>query len=305
MAFIVVVGSLNADMVVRVPHIPAPGETILGSGFETIPGGKGANQAVAAARLGAEVAMIGRVGAGALGDMLLANLENDKVDHRWVRQDPDSPTGIAMIEVSEDGQNSIVVAPGANHRLTPQDVEDAESLFAQAKILLLQLEIPLDAVIAAAKLARKHQVKVLLNPAPAQPLPAELLSLVDILVPNETEAALLTNKPVDTLETAREAARSLQAEGPGTVIITLGERGCLVVDQAGERVFPAFPVQAVDTTAAGDAFIGAFAVAMAEGKPVDEALAWGRAAGALAASKAGAQPSLPSRAELLAFLARQ
>jgi ribokinase len=312
MSSVIVVGSLNADLVVRVPHIPVPGETILGSDFVTVPGGKGANQAVAAVRMGAAVSMVGRVGGDGQGEMLRRSLAADGVNEDWLRTDDDSPTGIAMIEVSDDGQNTIVVAPGANHRLTPADIESARGVFAGASILLLQLEIPLETVIAAARMAREHGVKVLLNPAPAQPLPAELLALVDILIPNETEAAMLTASQNDPAgenpaneSAALLSAKQLSAQGIETVIVTLGARGCLLVDSSGWQSFPAYAVRAVDTTAAGDAFIGAFAAAAAEGKNTIEAVAWGSAAGALAATKPGAQPSLPSRAEVMDFLERQ
>jgi len=297
-ARIAVVGSLNMDLVVRAPHIPQPGETVIGGDFLTLPGGKGANQAVAAARLGADVSMIGRVGCDAFGDALLRNLEADGANHTLTVRDPDAPTGVALIVVEDSGQNSIVVASGANARLSPADVEAAEEEIASANVLLLQLESPLDTVMRAAEVAQQHDVTVVLNPAPARPLPQSLLSLVDVLTPNESETALLTGLPVGTLDQAKTAADSLKRMGVETVILTLGARGALLASDEETRVFPTFEVTPIDTTAAGDAFMGGFAVALGEGLPLAEAVRWGNAAGALAATKMGAQPSLPVRADL-------
>ena len=230
---IVVVGSLNMDLVVRTPRLPRPGETIIGGeAFQTLPGGKGANQAVAAARLGAQVTMVGCVGEDDFGRALLANLEAEGVDHRFVRRDEEAATGVAFIVVDDEGQNSIVVASGANHRLTPADVEAAGELFAGAEMLLLQLESPLAVVQRAAEVARAHGVTVILNPAPAQPLPPELLALVDVLVPNESETALLSGQPVGEEEEAAAAAGALRRQGVETVILTLGARGALLADRA-------------------------------------------------------------------------
>ena len=297
MARIVVVGSINMDLVVETERFPAPGETLLGQRFSTFPGGKGANQAVAAARLGAPVRMIGRVGADKFGDALLATLQNDGVDTRWVQQDAQAASGVALITVSADGQNTIVVAAGANGRLSAQDVTAAEAAFIDAGAVVLQLEIPLPAVEAAARLGRKHGAAVVLNPAPAQPLSDELLALADYLVPNQTELELLSGQP--DLE---RGMRALMERGVRNLVVTLGERGARWVSPAGTLDAPAFAVRAVDTVAAGDAFVGAFSAALAEGRPVQEALLRGNAAGALAVTRAGAQPSLPTRAELEAFL---
>ncbi|NMB69490.1 MAG: ribokinase [Chloroflexi bacterium] len=294
---ILVVGSLNMDLVVRVPRHPRPGETLLGSAFHTFPGGKGANQAVAAARLGAPVRMIGRVGADEFGEALLATLQNDGVDTRCVQQDAQAASGVALITVSADGQNTIVVAAGANGRLSAQDVTAAEDAFIDAGAVVLQLEIPLPAVEAAARLGRKHGAAVVLNPAPAQPLSAELLALADYLVPNQTELELLSGEP--DLE---RGIRALLKRGVRNLVVTLGERGARWASPAGTLDAPAFAVHAVDTVAAGDAFVGAFSAALAEGRPVQEALLRGNAAGALSVTRAGAQPSLPARAELEAFL---
>ncbi|NLE43192.1 MAG: ribokinase [Chloroflexi bacterium] len=297
-AQIAVVGSLNTDLVVRAPHIPRPGETVIGGDFLTMPGGKGANQAVAAARLGASVAMVGRVGTDGFGQQLLANLAAAGVDHRLVVEDADAATGVALIVVEDSGQNSIVVASGANMRLSPNDVAAAESAIASAQVVLLQLESPLETVRRAAEIARAHNVTVILNPAPAQPLPADLLTLIDILTPNESETALLTGDQIQTPSEIEAAAYKLRRMGARMAILTLGERGALLAEADGTEIFSAFDVTPVDTTAAGDAFMGGLAVALGEGQPLPEAIRWGNAAGALATTRMGAQPSLPSREEL-------
>jgi ribokinase len=302
-AHITVVGSLNMDLIARTPRFPQPGETIIGDEFRTAPGGKGANQAVAAARLGAQVSMVGRVGRDAFAESLLNNLAAAGVDHTSVIHDPEAATGVALIAVDDAGQNSIVVASGANARLSPVDVDGAEAAIAGADALLLQLESPLETVTRAAKVARAHGVSVILNPAPARPLPDALLALVDVLIPNESETALLTGLPVGDPVEAEAAATALRELGVGTVILTLGERGALLAREDGAEYFPAFEVTPVDTTAAGDAFVGGFAVALAEGRSLAEAVQWGNGAGALATTKLGAQPSLPTRQDLEGLLA--
>jgi ribokinase len=302
-ACVTVVGSLNMDLIARAPRIPQPGETILGGDFHTAPGGKGANQAVAAARLGAQVSMVGQIGDDLFGDSLLENLKAAKVDHTFVIRNAEAPTGVALIMVGEAGQNSIVVASGANMCLSPSDVEAAEAAIADADVLLLQLEIPLDTVIRAAEVAHAHRVMVVLNPAPAHQLPETLLSLVDVLVPNESETALLTDMPVGNQVEAEAAAMALCELGIGTAILTLGERGALLAQPGGTEFLPAFEVTPVDTTAAGDAFVGGFGVALAEGRSLPEAVRWGNAAGALATTKLGAQPSLPTRQVVKRLLA--
>jgi ribokinase len=294
-ARIVVVGSLNMDLVTRTERIPQPGETILGGDLQTFPGGKGANQAVAARRMGAQVAMIGRVGQDAFATPLLQALGEAGVDSSHVLQDPSAATGVAIIVVDQRGQNSIVVCSGANAHLSPQDIRSAESTIAGADALLLQLESPLETVRCAAEIARGHGVRVILNPAPARPLPEALLRNVDVLVPNESEAALLTGLPVEDVPQVEAAAARLHEMGAEAVVVTLGERGALYLYKGESHRVPAFEVTPVDTTAAGDAFMGGFAVALAEGKPFAEAVRWGNAAGALATTKMGAQPSLPER----------
>lgn len=305
MAHITVVGSLNMDLVVRTPRIPRPGETIIGSDFHTIPGGKGANQAVAAAKLGAEVSMIGRVGVDDFGKALLANLNSVSVNSDLVRQDPSAATGIALITVEDSGENNIVLAPGANMKLSVEDVETAGEIIDRSDMVLLQLESPLSVVEATLKLAKRRGVITVLNPAPAQSLPEEVLRHVDILVPNETETGLLTALPVETFSQMEEAAEQLRRIGVGTVILTLGERGAFLCSAGGNQLFPAYKIQPVDTTAAGDAFVAGFAVALAERGNLFEAVPRGNAAGALAATKFGAQPSLPTRSEWERFYQEQ
>lgn len=297
---IVVLGSLNMDLVVRAPRHPQPGETLIGGEFQTFPGGKGANQAVAAARLGAEVWMIGRVGRDAFGDALLRTVQQDGVNTTFIRQDEQATTGVALITLDAAGQNTIVVAPGANMRVTPQDVIESESAFDRADLLLMQLECPLEAVETAARIAHQHGMQVVLNPAPARRLPATLLAQTDYLLPNQPELRLLAEGETDV----KRAAARLLANGVRNLIVTLGEEGALLITPEIEEKLAAFSVEVVDTVAAGDAFAAAFCVALAEGKPLQEAVLWGNAAGAIAVTRPGAQPSMPTRAELLQFLSR-
>ncbi len=298
---IAVVGSLNMDLVVRTPHLPAPGETVIGLGFTTAPGGKGANQAVAAAKLGAQVMMMGRVGADDFGHALRTNLGMNNVDSAHVSDDQ-APTGVAIIEVDDRGQNTIVVASGANAYVSKADVESARPAITSADALIVQLEIPLEAVALALQIARESNIRTILNPAPVQPLPSELFSLTDVVVPNETEAAQLTGVRVTDWASAEAAARVLKREGAQLVVVTLGDRGALALDGGAVRRVHPFPVQAIDATAAGDAFVAALTVALAERRSLDLALREASAAGALTTTKMGAQPSLPTRAEMEAFL---
>ncbi|HEX2994918.1 MAG TPA: ribokinase [Anaerolineales bacterium] len=297
---ILVVGSLNADLVVRTPRFPNPGETISGEDLQIIPGGKGANQAVAAARQGTSVVMVGRVGNDSFGPDLIHNLEQNNVDVSRVQTDPQSATGTAIIVVDGNGQNSIVLSPGANGRVSPADVDCVS--FGGPRLLLLQLEIPVEAVLAAARAAKAGGLRVLLNPAPARPLPDELISLADFLLPNETELSLLTNQPVNDIASAESAAKTLLARGAQNVIVTLGAQGALIVTSEMTTHIPAFKVDVVDTTAAGDAFIGGLASALLQNKSLAEAVRYGCACGALAATKFGAQPSLPTREEVERFI---
>ena len=294
---IVVLGSLNMDLVVRSPRLPKPGETLIGEPFQTFPGGKGANQAVAIARLGAPVVMIGRVGSDGFGSELIATAAKDGVDTRGIAVDSEAATGVALITVEASGQNTIIVVSGANANITPEHVERQAGLIQSASLLVMQLESPLDAVMAATRLASQAGVKVLLNPAPAQSLPTELLRNVELLAPNQTELSLLVEAG-----NVAEAAQKLIEMGVGVMVVTLGNEGSYILSPDMEIHLPAFPVSAIDTVAAGDAFIGAFAVAIAEGKPLREAARWGNAAGAIAVTRLGAQPSLPRREEVLALL---
>jgi ribokinase len=302
MARVVVVGSINMDLVVRASRFPQAGETILGHAFQTIPGGKGANQAVAARRLGAEVVMIGRVGDDPFGSPLRQNLAGEGINTERVVPDASQPTGVALITVEDSGENTIIAVLGANGAIARSDIEAARSLITGADSLIMQLEVPLAVIAHAAQLARAGGVPVILNAAPAQPLPPPLLALVDYLVVNEGEARLLAGSGAVP---PAEAARALQARGARAVVVTLGAAGSLLVGDDGVCVSaPAFAVRVVDTTAAGDAFVGAFALARAATLPAAEALRWANAAGALAVTRVGAQPSLPTRAEVEAFLAQ-
>ncbi len=290
------------DLVVTAPRNPEVGETILGNDFHTYPGGKGANQSVAAARLGGQVKLIGCLGRDSFGEILRNEITANGVDDNWIKNDPDAATGVALITIGAEGQNTIVVAAGANNRLTPQDIINSENAFVNASMLIVQLEVPLDAIRTAVHLAYRHSVKVILNPAPAPKLSLndELVTGVDYLIPNQTELALLAGGG-----SIREQADKLHKAGVRNLIVTLGKGGVLLVTENRQQHFPAFPVIAVDTTAAGDAFMGAFAVALSEGLDLSGAIHWGNAAGALAATRRGAQPSLPTRKELVNFLQLQ
>ncbi len=295
---IVIVGSLNMDLVARAPRHPQPGETLIGTHFQTFPGGKGANQAVAAARLGARVRMIGRVGVDAFGDALLAAVQGDGVDTTFVQRDSAAPTGVALITLDAQGQNTIVVAPGANMAVRADDVMRAADVFVGADVLLMPLECPLEAVLAATRLARDHGVRVALNPAPARPLPDELLTQIDYLLPNRHELQTLAHGETDIAA----AAAQLQQQGVANIVVTLGEQGAALISGGRYTHVPAFQVPVVDTVAAGDAFAAAFCVALAEGCDPLTAVRWGNAAGALTVTRAGAQPSLPTRAEVAQLL---
>jgi ribokinase len=297
MAKILVVGSINMDLVIRVPHAPEPGETVLGGDFTTYPGGKGANQAVAASRMGGDVTMVGRVGNDDFGDSLIQTLLDDRVKTTYVIKDADAATGVAMIAVSADGENMIMVASGANMQLSLEDINHARPLMREADIMLVQLESPLDVVTRAVELAKVYDVPVVFNPAPGQILSKALLSNVDYLTPNLSELKCLTEE-----EDVNDAILKLKAWGVRTLVITLGVNGVRVVTEEMDRHLPAFEVTAVDTTAAGDAFNGALAVALAEEKSLLEAVWMGMAAGALAATKRGAQTSLPTREAVEQFL---
>lgn len=291
MKSILVIGSLNADLVVRAPRFPKPGETLTGEDLQVIPGGKGANQAVAAARMGAAVHMAGRVGQDTFGPMLVNNLEDAGVEVSQV-QASGSATGTATIVVDGHGENFIVLSPGANGLLSSQDVDAIDfNLFGW---LLLQLEIPLEVVAHAAAKARMAGCRVILNPAPARELPPNMLAHVDIVIPNETELSLLTGCDTDDLAGVEDCARGLLMRGVEIVLVTLGAQGSLLVTADYTEHIPAFKVKVVDTTGAGDAFIGGLAASLAEGKSLPEAARIANACGALATTRFGAQPSLPT-----------
>jgi ribokinase len=299
-AEIVVVGSLNMDLVARAARLPRPGETVAGTDFTTVPGGKGANQAVAAARLGALTALVGCIGDDAFGQRLRRGLIDDRIDCSRLRTVEACSSGVALIVVEPAGQNQIVVVPASNGRLSPADVDAAEPLIATAKILLLQLETPLETVLHAARRVRGLGKQVVLNPAPARELPAELLSLVDVLIPNEIEAAVLTGLPVATPGEAQLAGERLRQLGVGTVLVTLGAQGVVSVGADSASHSPARPAKAVDTTAAGDTFIGGFCAALVRGLSLESAVDYGQAAAAICVTRPGAQPSIPFAWEISA-----
>lgn len=295
---VVVVGSLNMDLVMRTPRVPVGGETLHGHEFSTLPGGKGANQAVACARLGAKVSMIGQVGNDGFGTTLRDGLAADGIDVSGVLQTTAVGTGVAMILVEDIGQNRIVLAAGANGALTPDDIEAQAALIGGAAMLVLQLEVPMPVVERAIAIAHNAGVPVLLNPGPAKPLAEALWSQIDILIPNESEAELLSGIAVTDAASAYTAARVFRQRGVKCVLITLGANGVAVIDDAGERHLPAHVVKAVDTTAAGDTFIGGLTAGLVEGMAMDEAVALGQRASALCVTRHGAQPSIPYRREI-------
>ena len=299
---VIVFGSINMDLVAKTPRLPVVGETIQGYEFFTAAGGKGANQAVAAARLGIPTYLVGRLGNDDFGRRLLTELQAAGVRTDGVSIDEVTSSGVAVITVDDRGENTIAIVAGANGRLDEIDVERLRTVLPGAAALLMQFEIPLPTVLWAARAARQAGVSVILDPAPARDIPAELYPLVDIMTPNQLEASQLVGFPIGGQEAATQAAVELQQRGVGTAIVKLGDRG--VVCATAEETFfvPAFPVHAVDTVAAGDAFNGGLAAALSQGLPLQQAVVWGAAAGALAATKVGAQPSLPNRETFDAFL---
>ena len=305
MAKITVVGSSNTDMVVKSSRIPSPGETVLGEEFVMAAGGKGANQAVSAARLGAQVTLVARVGADVFGERALAGFEQEGIDTRYIGVDPEVASGIALIVVDAQGENSIAVAPGANARLSVDDIRRARRAIETADVLLLQLEIPQATVLYAAELARRADVTVILNPAPAPcaPVPSELLACANVVTPNESETGRLAGMWVVDVPTAAAAAHRIIDQGAGAVIVTRGAQGALIVKQDVQQEVPGFGVDAVDTTAAGDAFNGGLAVALATGKDLVAAVRFANACGALATTRMGAQPSLPTAEDVRLLLA--
>ena len=296
---IVIVGSINTDMIVKVPRIPKPGETILGGKFSTAAGGKGANQAVAATRAGGNVTFIARVGNDMFGKQALEDFESNNINAKYIKTDNAEPSGVALIFVDEKGENSIAVASGANARLSHREV------IKSADILLMQLETPMESVKRAAKIAKEAGVKVILNPAPACPLDNTLLSTLYVITPNESEAELLTDISVTDFPSAEKAAFILLDRGVEVAIITMGIKGALIKTRELTKIIPGFKVNAVDSTAAGDVFNGSLVVAMAEGKTLEETVQFANAAAALSVTKLGAQPSAPKRVEIERMLLKQ
>ncbi|MFP3849075.1 ribokinase [Pseudomonas sp. W5-01] len=304
-AKVVIVGSLNMDLVTRAPRLPRAGETLAGQSFVTVPGGKGANQAVAAARLGASVAMVGCVGDDAYGEQLRAALLAEGIDCQAVTRVAGESTGVALIVVDDSSQNAIVIVAGGNGHVTASVVDSFDALLSQAEVIICQLEVPLDTVGQVLKRGHELGKTVILNPAPATgPLPAEWFAWIDYLIPNESEASALTGLPVDSTASADAAASALLAAGVSKVIVTLGEQGALFASKTRSEHFPAPKVQPVDTTAAGDTFVGGFAAALADGKSESEAIRFGQVAAALSVTRSGAQPSIPTFAEVQASAAQ-
>jgi len=302
-AKVVVIGSLNMDLVTRAPRLPRGGETLIGESFATVSGGKGANQAVAAARLGADVSMVGCVGSDAYGAELRGALLAELIDCQAVST-VDGSSGVALIVVDDNSQNAIVIVAGANGALTPQVIDSFDAVLQAADVIICQLEVPDATVGHALKRGRELGKTVILNPAPAsRPLPADWFAAIDYLIPNESEASALTGLPVDSLESAETAATRLIAMGAGKVIITLGAEGSLFADGTRLEHFPAPKVKAVDTTAAGDTFVGGFAAALVAGSSEAEAIRFGQVAAALSVTRAGAQPSIPTLSDVQAFKA--
>jgi ribokinase len=304
-AKVVIVGSLNMDLVTRAPRLPRAGETLAGQSFVTVPGGKGANQAVAAARLGASVAMIGCVGDDAYGEQLRAALLAEGVDCQAVTRVSGESTGVALIVVDDSSQNAIVIVAGGNGHVTASVVDSFDALLCQAEVIICQLEVPLDTVGHVLKRGHELGKTVILNPAPASgPLPPQWFAWIDYLIPNESEAAALTGLPVDSVASADAAASALLAAGVSKVIVTLGEQGALFASKSRSEHFPAPKVQPIDTTAAGDTFVGGFAAALAAGKSESDAIRFGQVAAALSVTRSGAQPSIPTFAEVQACAAQ-
>jgi len=295
---IAIIGSANVDLVIRAHHLPAPGENVFGDDLRMIPGGKGANQAVAVARLGGRARFIGRVGRDSFGEMLLASLRAGGVETGGLAALADAPTGVALIVIDRLGQNSIVVAPGANRRLMPADIQALRPALEKLDAILMQLEIPIETVVHTIRLAREINVPVILDAGPARGQPPDELFRVAILSPNEAEAGALLGCAIRDLKDAEEAGREMLRRGAGAVVLKLGSQGALLVTEDECLHVPAHPVKVVDTTAAGDAFTAALAVYRAEGLALPEAVRMANKAGALATTKLGAQPSMPTRAEL-------
>ncbi|WP_412497622.1 ribokinase [Vibrio furnissii] len=300
---LVVLGSVNADHVLQVPSFPRPGETLHGRNYQVIPGGKGANQAVAAARLNADIGFIACVGDDSFGINIRESFKLDGMNIRGVKMQPNCPTGIAMIQVSDSGENSICISAEANAKLTAEAIDPDLQHIRDAKYLLMQLETPLDGIVKAAQVAKEARTNVILNPAPARELPDVLLSCVDVITPNETEAEVLTGITVTDDASAQLAADALHRKGIEIVMITLGAKGVWLSQNGRGTLIPGFRVQATDTTAAGDTFNGALVTGLLEEMPLESAIKFAHAAAAISVTRFGAQTSIPNREEVDAFLA--
>ena len=295
---IVVIGSSNTDMIVKSEHLPVPGETILGGEFLMAQGGKGANQAVAAARLGGKVSFIAKTGNDIFGNQSIKSLHNEHINTDFVQRDKTMPSGVALISVDSKGENSIVVASGSNMALSPSDIDIASDLIKNAGFVLMQLEIPLETVEYVTNICSKNRVQVILNPAPAQKLSDKLLQSLSIITPNETEAALLTGIAINDLSDIEKAAEAIKQKGVGTVIVTMGSAGAYVLSDTISTIIPAPEVKAVDTTAAGDTFNGALCLALSSGKGIEEAVKFANKAASISVTRMGAQPSIPYLKEI-------
>jgi ribokinase len=305
-ATVCVIGSSNLDFTVSVPRLPGVGETVSGGTLVTSPGGKGANQAVAARRLGVDVVFVTLLGADSMGDRLASALAEARLPSGPIGRTTEAPTGVALIAVDPEGRNQIAVAPGANHRLTPDRARSHVDLLRSADVVLLQLETPIDTVRWALSEARRLGKRTVLNPAPARvlPLPTDLLALVDYLTPNEIEAGLLADREVRSPADAEAAGRALVARGVSTVVVTLGAAGAIAVGAGGTVRVPAFPVEVIDTVGAGDAFSGALAASLAAGAPIEDALLVASATGGLTCTRRGAVDAMPTREEVVALMKR-
>lgn len=295
---IVVLGSCNTDMVIKSDRLPVPGETILGGTFMMNPGGKGANQAVAASRLGGNVTFITKTGNDVFGRQSVELYKEENINTDYIFSDLNNPSGVALITVDAHGENCIVVASGANKTLSPDDVVKVKDVILDAEILLMQLEIPIETVEYAAEIANKDGIKVILNPAPAQALSNELLRNLYMIIPNKTEAEMISGIKVTGWESARKAADVISSKGVDIVVITLGSVGALLKDQDHYVEIPAFEVEAVDTTAAGDTFCGALAVAISEGKSLEEGILFANKCSSITVTNMGAQASIPYRRDI-------
>jgi ribokinase len=299
---IVVVGSSNTDMIIKLERIPRPGETVLGGEFSIAPGGKGANQAVSAARAGGNVVFIARVGDDIFGEKAVKGFIQDGINVNYIIPDKNAPSGVALIFVDKKGENSIAVAPGSNANLSPDNIKKASDVMAESLIMLIQLEIPIETVKTAVEVAYENKVSVILNPAPAQQLDDDLLKKIDIITPNETEVEILTGIKIEDGKSIEKAGNMLLEKGIKTVLITIGKRGVYVINRDFKGIISSFDVKPVDTTAAGDVFNGVLAVALSENMSLKDAVRFSNAAAALSVTKLGAQTSAPFRAEIDSFL---